>query len=304
MQLNPPVVDLDQQHRESVAGSFSEGQQRLSPVAISVTVVLLASGLIHLAILGLLGSTWHGPLSFRKPALFGISGGLTMWSLTWLMTQLKPKKVDRMLVDSLSLALLIEVAIITLQTWRGAASHFNHSTVIDAAIEFSMLGLILYVTGGIIYLTWRTSSLRDMEPAMAIAIRSGMGLLALSCLLGIATSVLGEASLSMGGTSEIWGKAGVLKFPHGVALHAIQMLPILAWMARLLGLKQSVRVVQSAFVAQCLFLFYAVWQTSCGRERFDWDTVGGGILSLVAAFSLYPAIVFLVQGVLNYRGKP
>ena len=290
MQPHPSAVDLD--------------QQRLSPVAISVTVVLLSSGLIHLAILGLLGSTWHGPLSFRKPALFGISGGLTMWSLTWLMSQLKPRRTDRMLVDSLSVALLIEVAIITLQTWRGVASHFNHSTVVDAAIEFSMLGLILYVTGGIFYLTWRTCFLRAIEPAMAMAIRSGMGLLALSCLLGIATSVLGEASLSMGGTSEIWGKAGVLKFPHGVALHAIQMLPILAWMARVFGLKQPVRVVQSAFVAQCLFLLYAVWQTSCGRERFDWDTVGGGILSLVAAFSLYPAIAFFVQAVSRYRGKP
>lgn len=303
MQLNPPVVDLDQQHREWIAGSLSDGQQKLSPVAMSVTVLLIASGLIHLAILAVLGSTWHGPLSFRKPALFGISGGLTMWSITWLMTQLKPRRMDRMLVNSLSLALLIEVAIITLQTWRGVASHFNHSTVIDAAIEFSMLGLILFVTGGIFYLTWRTIWLRKTEPAMAIAIRGGMGLLALSCLLGIATSVLGEASLSVGGTSEVWGKAGVLKFPHGVALHAIQMLPILAWMARILGLKQSVRVVQSALVAQCLFLLYAVWQTSCGRERFDWDTLGGTVLSLVAVFSLYPVLTIVARGLSNCRGK-
>jgi hypothetical protein len=303
MQINPPAVDLDQQHRESIEGSYSDEQQRLSPFALSVAVLLLASGLIHLAILALLGSTWHGPLSFRKPALFGISGGLTMWSLTWLMTQLKPKKVDRMLVVSLSLALLIEVAIITLQTWRGVASHFNHSTVIDAAIEFSMLGLILFVTVGIFYLTWRTCSLCEMEPAMAIAIRGGMGLLSLSCILGIATSVFGEASLSMGGTSEVWGRAGVLKFPHGVALHAIQILPILAWMAQIFGLKQPVRVVQAAIGAQCLFLLYAVWQTSCGRERFDWDTVGGGLLSLVAVLGLYPALAFLAQCLSQDRGK-
>jgi hypothetical protein len=74
-------------------------------------------------------------------------------------------------------------------------------------------------------------------------------------------------------------------------------------MAQILGLKQPVRVVQSALGAQCLFLIYAVWQTSRGRERFDLDTVGGGILSLVAVFSLYPILAILFQGLAVFRGK-
>lgn len=258
-------------------------------IAMFVSALLLASGCVHLAMFAILGTTWQGPLSLRKPALFGISGGITMWSLAWLMTQLRPKQLDRLLVNSLAIALLMEVVLITLQYWRGVPSHFNHSTNLDAAIEFSMLGLILFVTGGIFYLTVRTCWLRAIEPAMAIAIRGGMLLLAISCLLGIATSVLGEMNLTAGRSAELLGRAGVLKFPHGVALHAIQMLPFVAWLARLLNLDHSVRIVTSALVAQILFLLYALWQTGYGRDRFDWDSIGGSILAMVALLSLYPA---------------
>jgi hypothetical protein len=258
-------------------------------VPLVVTAVLLLSGCIHLFLLWILGASWHGPLSLRKPALFGISGGLTVFSLAWLMTKLEPKRLDRLLINSLSVALLIEVGLITLQYWRGVASHFNHSTMLDAAIEFTMLLLILFATGGIVHLTWRTVRLRAIDPAMVIAIRGGMWLLALSCLLGIATSVLGEASLAMGGTTELWGKSGVLKFPHGVALHAIQWLPILAWICQRLGLSQSVRVVQSALIAQVMCLVYSIWQTGIGRDRLDFDAVGGSILAITILFTLYPA---------------
>lgn len=151
-----------------------------------------------------------------------------------------------------------------------------------------MLLLILIATGVILYLTWRTIRLRAIDPAMVIAIRGGMGLLALSCLLGIATSVLGEASLAMGGTTELWGKAGILKFPHGVALHAIQWLPILAWICQRLRLSRSVRVVRSALIAQVMFLVYSIWQTGNGRDRLDFDAVGGSFLAITILFTLYP----------------
>jgi len=272
-------------------------------IAMIVSALLLSSGFVHLAILATLGTTWHGPLSLRKPALFGVSGGMTIWSIAWLMIHLKPNAFDRLLINLLSIALFIEVTLITLQYWRGVPSHFNHSTSFDAAIEFTMLGLILFVTGGIFYLTWRTFRLRTMDPAMAIAIRGGMGLLALSCLLGIVTSVLGEISLSAGRSYELWGRAGVLKFPHGVALHAIQTLPIVAWLARLVSSNRSVCIVQSILVAQVLFLFYALWQTGNGRDRFDWDLIGGSILGIVILLSLYSSFALARGFVKNLRPK-
>ncbi len=268
-------------------------------LAYWIAAFLLASGCVHLALFAMLGTTWHGPLSIRKPALFGISGGMTTWSIAWLMTQLRPQKIDSFLANSLAIGLLVEVALITLQYWRGVASHFNHSTTLDAAIEFTMLGLILFVTVGIFYLALRTIWLRDLEPSMAIAIRSGMGLIALSCFLGIMTTVLGEVSIALGRSSELWGRAGVLKFPHGVALHAIQLLPLVAWLARRLRVGESVRIVQSALASQVLFLLYSIWQTGQGRDRFDWDTIGAGILGMAVLFGLFPALA-LAQGCIRY----
>lgn len=259
-----------------------------------ISALLLVSGCVHLAILAVQGAAWNGPLSLRKPALFGISGGLTTGSIAWLMTQLKPKKGDRFFVNTFAIALLIEVALITMQYWRGVGSHFNNSSGFDSAIEISMLLLILYATGVIVYLSYRTFRLREIDRSMAIAIQGGMWLLALSCLLGIGTSVLGHASLSAGRSYETWGKAGVLKFPHGVALHAIQMLPMVAWLAYRVAKKNSVRIVQSTLAAQISFLVYAVWQTSQGRNRFDWDTIGGVNLVLVCLFSVYPGIVLVI----------
>jgi len=253
--------------------------------------VLCASGLFHIALFAITGASWQGPLSLRKPALFGISGGLTVWSIGWLMTQLRPMRTDRFFVNSIAIALLIEVALITMQYWRGVASHFNHATNLDAAIEFMMLALILLASGLIVYLSVRAFRLRDeIQPPMASAIRGGMWLLSLSCGLGIATSVLGEVSISHGASYEFWGKAGVLKFPHGVALHAIQLLPIVAWLARVLKIANPLQIVRSALASQVLFLGYAVWQTTQGRDRLDWDAIGACILGLSIVFAMFPAM--------------
>lgn len=260
-------------------------------VVFWVGSVLCVSGLFHLALFAILAESWHGPLSVRKPMLFGISGGLTTWSLGWLIAQLRPMKTDRFLANSIAVALLVEVALITMQYWRGVASHFNHATNLDAAIEFMMLAMILLASGSIVYLSVRTFWLRDeIEPAMATAIRGGMWLLSLSCGLGIATSVLGEVSISYGTSYELWGRAGVLKFPHGVALHAIQLLPIVAWLARVFKLASSLRIVRSALASQVVFLVYAVWQTSQGRDRFDWDTTGACLLGVSVLFAVLSAM--------------
>ena len=89
---------------------------RSTRFALAITVFLLTSGFVHLAILGVFGTTWHGPLSFRKPALFGISGGMTMWSLAWLMTQLSRSRFDRLLINAIAISLFIEVSLITAGT--------------------------------------------------------------------------------------------------------------------------------------------------------------------------------------------
>ncbi len=114
--------------------------------SLAIAAVLLASGLLHLVLWLGSGQAWEGSVSLRKPALFGISGGLTVWSLAWVIANLPARRHDAWLTRALSWALLVEVSLITLQYWRGVASHFNHTTTLDGIIERTMLVLILLAT--------------------------------------------------------------------------------------------------------------------------------------------------------------
>ena len=252
-----------------------------------VAGLLLVSGVLHLGLWWLSGQAWEGALSLRKPALFGISGGMTVWSLGWVMTHLKPAVSDKFWSRVMAWSLLCEVGLITLQCWRGVPSHFNDATSLDKFIERTMLALILVVTGIIAWLSLRSLRPLSASPTMALAIRAGMLLLLLSCFLGMATTAIGQWNLRYGRPYELWGKAGVLKFPHGVALHAIQLLPLCAWLFAVVRLPRAYLLMQGLIAAQVGFLLLAVWQTWQGRARFDVDSVGmimggGAILCVVS----------------------
>ena len=45
---------------------------RIERIGYLVGLLLLTSGIVHLGILSCSGGSWEGPLSFRKPAVFGL----------------------------------------------------------------------------------------------------------------------------------------------------------------------------------------------------------------------------------------
>ena len=85
-----------------------------SSILVSGSIVLLLfSGVLHLAWFSLSGSEWEGPVSLRKPALFGVSAGLTLWSLAYIADRLSETKGARAVRDLVAICLLLEVALIT-----------------------------------------------------------------------------------------------------------------------------------------------------------------------------------------------
>jgi len=253
-----------------------------------VGVILIASGLYHLALLWVTDADWSGPLSLRKPGLFGVSAGLTVWSIAWVLTQFVPHRNDQRFATLMSIGLLLEVGLITLQQWRGVPSHFNRTTPLNATLESFMLGLILIVTAGIAWLCVRSRDLLPMPESRAISIHAGLCLLLVSCGLGILITIAGQINLAAGHSPETWGRAGVLKYPHGAALHAIQALPLLSYLLQRFRVPYSALLLRLAVAAQVLFLVHALWQTLIGRARFDMDLTG--IAALVVAGFL---IVFI-----------
>lgn len=250
-------------------------------VSLLIGAGLFSSGLFHLILLWFTGADWSGPLSLRKPGLFGISAGLTVWSIVWVLAQLVPRRTDQNFASFMSGGLLVEVGLITMQQWRGVPSHFNRATTFDALVESIMLGLIFLVTAGIAALCWRSRMLRPMTESRAIAIRSGLWFLLASCGLGLLATIAGELNLATGHLPEIWGRAGILKYPHGAALHAIQILPLLSAFLERYRVVYSASILRAAVVAQLLFLAHAVSQTVSGRARTDVDLTS--IAALAAA---------------------
>ncbi len=266
---------------------------QLYPLAIAIAGLLTSSGLLHLVAWLGTGTAWEGPLSLRKPALFGVSGGLTVWSIAWVLPRLYPFRFDRLFANSMAIGLLLEVGLITGQQWRGQASHFNRSTPLDGAVEAVMLALISFVTAGILVLAVRSIRLPSQPAETRIAIRGGLWLLVVSCGLGFVAHALGEWNVAAGHSPSILRPAGVLKYPHGAALHAIQWLPLLAWGLRQFRIRSAVSYMIYALMAQILFLAAALWQTTHGRDRFDLDLIGGSLLAAAGLLVLAPLISIL-----------
>lgn len=263
-------------------------------------VALLLSGCLHLLLWSIGEQAWEGPTSFRKPALFGISTGLTLWSCLWVSHILKPGKWLNCSTRVLTSALLLEVGLITLQAWRGEASHFNRRTPLDASIE-TMLLFLITVASLIIFwlnaLALRRKELVRLQPHMRLAVRAGLSLLSISCLLGFLITAVGTRQVTAGLAPETLQPHGVLKFPHGAALHAIQTLVLLAWCANRIGSRWPQAVVWFAIAAHVLGLLFAIAQTFRGRARFELDLPGSMLLTATS-------LALLVSGILLVYRRP
>ncbi len=265
--------------------------------------ILVLSGCLHGLVWLADGSSWSGAVSWRKPILFGLSAGATLISLGWVVGKLPRRRTDVVQMGLLGGAMLIEVGLITWQTWRGVASHFNRATPFDETVLLGIEGLIVLVTLLIADLTWRCWQPLPTTRDMALAIRGGMGLLVLACLFGFILVAYGNARVARGQPPELFGRAGVMKFPHGMPLHTIQQLPILAWVLRRAHVSETRRwqAVWAVLLAILLLTLYSLLQTFTGRARFElwW----GSAIPLLLASGLMLLPVFAVAETWFYGGS-
>jgi len=294
-----------------VADSRSTSQwyrdARAWPLAAS-GLLLCASGLGFLGVWAVLGGPWEGPITWRKPILFGISGGLTAISIGWAFAKLPTRRWDVPLAWSATVALLVEVGLIDLQKLRGVASHFNRTTPLDSIVYDLMGGLILWVTAVSFDLMLRYFFRPPRDPAacspdMLLAIRGGLVALVWSCLLGIWVSVNGEIRLEQGLEPDRFGAAGVPKFAHGAVIHALQWLPFLAWTMRRVGVGEQARLpgIAAATLGTLLVAAYALLQTLEGLGRFDATLPSAALLALGVLLLAVPAGLSAASAALRRR---
>jgi hypothetical protein len=224
---------------------------------------LVLSGLLHVVVYLVDGGPWEGPLSWRKPIVFGLSFGITVATVAWMLPLLRGRTATGwVVVGLLSATSLGEVSLITMQTWRGVASHFNESTSFDAAV-FSTMGMLVALIGLVtVFVTVRSFFAQDAPPSLAWSIRAGL-------LLMVVSQAVGVQMIIEGGNT--FGSAGALKVPHAVTLHAVQVLPMLAVLVSVADVSERsrVRTVGIGALGYALLIAATMLQTYDGRAPLD-----------------------------------
>jgi hypothetical protein len=253
-----------------------QGLDRPARCVALVGLALLASGLLHVGVFAVDGGPWEGPVSWRKPIVFGVSAGLTALSLAWV-TMLLPRTPWRHRLGHIfAWALGLEVALITMQRWRGVPSHFNDATRFDSVVS-ALMGLLIVIVMVITVLwTVQVFRRRGLAPDVAVAARWGLLLLLVSfglggAILGHGSAVLADDPAADPAVIGVIGSAGLMKVPHGLALHGMQTLPVLAWLLGwgVAGARHRARLVRMAAAGHGLVIAFAVLQVVLGRHPLD-----------------------------------
>lgn len=253
---------------------------------LNAGLFLVGLGVFHAAVQLLFPRAWESPIGWRKPILFGVSTGATLISLAWVVPFVRIKAAN-LIAWTLALLACAEVLIITVQTWRGVPAHFNNGALPDRMLANAVDAMLVVITLSIFYVTWKTVSFRanaDNSDYLRAA-RHGMIYLSLACVFGFVTAIHGNLAVIANADPELIPPRGVVKFVHGMPLHAIQILPVWAAALNFLRIKPAARTI-SIWCASGSILaatVYAVWQTANGWARFEPNVVGWLLIATTAA---------------------
>jgi hypothetical protein len=288
------ATSLPARMRVSLLGYWQQARpwQRLGYL---VGAALIVVGLGHLVAWLVVGGAWAGPITFRKPTTFGIFFGLTTITLAWVAGHLRiSDRTGWLLLVPLALADASEVVWVSVQRWRGVASHFNNDTTLDSLLFLLMGGGAIAVAATVILvMTVLAFTAMRASPSLALAIRAGLLILLVAQVVGgwMIQHGLGPAEEGVTEGLTTFGAAGVMKVPHAVAIHGIQVLPALAWLLSFAALPEPrrLRLVRIAVVGYAALVVVSVLQTVTGAAPFDVGVVAAalyllGVLLLGAAF--------------------
>jgi hypothetical protein len=230
--------------------------QRLWKASAPLTatgIVMLVAFAASLGAMAVDHSTILDAPTWLKPTKFAISSAIYAFTLAWIFTCLTDRpRLTRRIGWISAIVLILEVGIIDVQAARGIPSHFNAATALDAAL-FGTMGLaivILWIAA--IVLTVALFRHRFADSAFGWALRLGM----LLTVIGQATGGFMTAptraqldaarstGLKVSGAHTVgapdggpglpltdWSREhGDLRVPHFIGMHAVQVLPALAWL--------------------------------------------------------------------------
>lgn len=282
----------------ALRGIWVEGRS-IERLAYLVGLALFASGLVHVGVLLVTGWTWIGPVSLRKAATFGLSFGLTVASLAWATSFLR-LPARRLVLGAFLVTSVVETALISMQAWRGVPSHFNFETPFDTAVSMTLAlgGGVLIVVGVVCTLAAFVGA-GGLAPSMALAVRAGLVVLLVAFATGAAMVARGVTE-SRGGAAQLaYDTAGSLKPLHAVAMHAVLVLPALAWLLTQTSWTEErrLRLVWLAVAADAVLTAVVGYEAFAGIAPLA-PPLGLGLLSAAALIVLATTGMTALRGVL------
>lgn len=224
--------------------------------------LLIVSGLVHLVVFAVDGGPWYGPVSWRKPVTFGLSFGATLIAVTWVTSYLRVgARLRTVLLVVFAADCVVEVGGITLQAWRRVPSHLDMETPFDTVVSMT-----LAVGGGVLVVVltvFAVASFRHRPTGptgMALAVRSGFAILLVALASGAAMIARGVVLARTGHQEAAYHSTAPLKPLHGVSLHAVLVLPALAWLLSRTSWSETARLRTVAVAVGC----YAVAVAGAG----------------------------------------
>lgn len=285
----------------SLTTATASRRRQLEPRTLLLVGSAVAAASLVVAVIGLVADPRQiaGSPAWLKPAKFGVSITVYLVTLQWILAFVRGHRRLLLVVSGVTLVVLVvEIALIDLQVVRGTTSHFNKSTPFDASVFNLMGGLItslFVVTVVAAILVLRT---RGLDAGIAAGMRWGL----LLALLGMLEAVLMTVNFgwSDGGGHTVgapdggpglpitgWStEHGDLRIAHFVGLHALQALPILAWVLTAftsLGSRTRVRLLAVAGAGYGGAMLLLTWQALRGQALLSPD---GPTLVAAAALAL------------------
>ncbi|MEU8577492.1 hypothetical protein [Streptomyces asoensis] len=226
----------------------------------ATALLLVLSGLVHLVVFAVDGGPWDGPVSWRKPVTFGLSFGVTLLAVVKVTSYVRiGSRLRTALLGVFAVDCVVEVAGITVQAWRRVPSHLDMETPFDTAVSMA-----LAVGGGVLVVlltVFAVASFRHPPtgPAgMALAVRSGFAVLLVALASGAAMIARGVVLTRTGHQEAAYHSTASLKPLHRVSLHAVLVLPALAWLLSRTSWSEDARRRTVAAAAGCYATAVAV----------------------------------------------
>lgn len=267
-----------------------------SRIAMLAALAWAGSAVVHIGVFAIDGGSLSGAVSWRKPIVFSISVGLTLWAVGWVLDRMPTPRprLARALAWTFAAAATVETSLGVTQAWRGRASHFNVFATGDAAI-FGAMGLFVAVMSVVLVVLFVWTLVEPpRDAATRWAVHAGLAAVVAGLGLGQWLIDLGFEHVRRFGAVPpvVMHGDAVAKFPHAVAFHGIQIFAVLLaltnWAA--IGGPRRSRALRIAVAGYVGLLAFATLQSVAGLAPLalrPWSVVlvAASLCALGSAFS-------------------